>query len=199
MSENEKNVLTKASTLPAPSESEIETAPELAETGESHAAVPSLLGVKEEPPTLRDRMRIHSQTPELDSIFVSTLDFPGTVVKAGSFYERSFAFGRECRIAGLRLPKGFSVVRLILRVGPRFKALPESCPPGEYSCYGGEDCRIYVGDQIKEGDWKKQRLAPELQGSLYILVRNDSGDDLKFEGTILLQADKVPEPEHQEL
>jgi hypothetical protein len=146
----------------------------------------------------RERMTLRSLTPELDSIFVPEIDFLGAVVKPGHHHERSFAFSRECRVQGLRLPKGLVAERVVLRVGPRFRPVREDGQ--EVARYEGEDCLVFLGaEEVRRGEWKKHRLVPELQGALYLLVRNVTTDDLKFEGTILLQEDKVPTPEHEEL
>lgn len=151
-------------------------------------------------PTLRERMRVRSQMPELDDIFPDRLDFPGTVVRPGAFHERSFCFGRECRVTGIQLPKGLRVMRIALRLGPDFKVL-DSMAHADFHLhtYEGADARVYEGGQIQVGEWKTHRLVPELRGSLYLLVRNDTDDDLRFEGTLHLTEDRVPEPEHETL
>jgi hypothetical protein len=136
--------------------------------------------------------------PELDDIFVSSLDFPGTVVRPGDFHERSFAFGRECRVVGIRKPTGLTVVRIAMRLGPAFRYTYTDGVP--YPGYAGADARVYEGPvAIADGHWKTHRLVPELRGSLYLLVQNDTDDDLRFEGTLLLAEDRVPEPEHDSL
>jgi hypothetical protein len=150
---------------------------------------------------LRERMRLHSQQPERDDEFYDEVDFPGTVVKAGAYGERSFAVGRECRVAGLTLPKGLEVVRIILKLGPRFRASPEA-PEGvhrPYAAYEGEDCVVFEQEALRLKGWKTHRLVPELQGAFYLLVRNTTADDLRFEGTVRFAEDRVPEPEHQEI
>lgn len=154
---------------------------------------------RREPPTLRERMRLHSRQPDRDDDFFESLDFPGAVVKAGRYGERTFAFSRECRVVGLRLPKGLVVERVVLKLGHRFRPTPESGDPRPFSVYEGEDCLVFEGEAVRGGEWKKHRLVPELQAGLYVVVRNTTEDDLRFEGTIRLTADKVPEPEHEEV
>lgn len=155
---------------------------------------------RREPPTLRERMRLHSRQPERDDEFSESLDFPGVVVKAGRYGERTFAFSRECRVVGLRLPKGFLVERVVLKIGHRFRPIPESGEARLFSTYEGEDCLVFEGEEaVRAGEWKKHRLVPELQAGLYVLVKNATEDDLRFEGTIRLAQDKVPEPEHEEV
>ena len=153
------------------------------------------------PPTLRERMRVRSVMPELDDIFVSKIDFPGTVVRPGQWAERTFAPGRECRVAGISKPKGLRLERVVLKVGPDFRAVPKkgdgSDPP--YTEYAGKDCLVYRGDEVKEGAWKKVRLAPEHGAGIYLLAHNETADDLKFEGTIRFEEDRVPTPDHEEV
>lgn len=155
----------------------------------------------EEPKTLRERMRVRSPMPELDDVFVRKIDFPGTVVRPGHWAERSFAPARECRVHGLSKPKGLTLKRIVLKVGADFRAVPKkgdgSDPP--YTEYTGKDCLVYEGDAIKAGEWKKQRLAPELSAGLHLLVLNETNDDLRFEGTIKFVEDRVPEPDHEDV
>jgi hypothetical protein len=147
-------------------------------------------------------MTVTSQTPQHDGRFADAIDFPGaSAVKPGGYQERSFAMSRECRVVGLSLPKGLSLVRVVVKTGPDFRAAPDKTPPDPFATYAGADCHVFEGDAVRgpEAGWKKLRLTPSAQAGIYLLVRNVTEDELIFEGTMRLVPDRVPRPDHEEV
>lgn len=132
--------------------------------------------------------------------FADRLDFFGGLVHPGETFHRAFSFSKDCRIRGLRLPRGLKAIRIALRIGPRFRCVHESRPPA----FEGEDARVFdqvasVESAIASGGWKRIRLVAEASAAVHLVVRNETDDDLRADGSWLLDEDLVPAPEHEEI
>jgi hypothetical protein len=132
--------------------------------------------------------------------FVERLDFWGALVHPGEVYHRAFSLSQECRLRGLRLVKGLKPVRIVLRVGTRFKQVAGVWPPA----FEGADALVFddvasVERSIAGKAWKDVRLVPDASAAVHLVVRNVAEDDRWVEGSWLLEADPVPTAEHDEI
>lgn len=146
----------------------------------------------------------------LAETFADRLDFFGGLVHPGRYHHRAFSLAFDCRVRGIRLPRGLVAVRIALRTGSRFRtdAADSSTKPASFS---GEDALVFDrhGDPavkpktpdhaIAVGRWKDVRLVAESGAAVHLVVRNDSQDDLLAEGSLMLEEAPVPRPEHEEV